>query len=193
MNVYLIRHGETVWSAERRYQGSSDVPLSREGAKKLRRAAFFPENVFISGLARTRKTAEILFPGASLTDVPDLREMDFGAFEGKNFAELEHDPAYREWVDSGCLAACPGGESKEAFCRRVCAAFERLMDDCDGRDPVIVAHGGTLMAVLERFGRPERPYFDWHVSPGHGYLLTADWRRERILRLAGELDFAGGD
>ena len=195
MTVTMIRHGETVWQADGRYQGVSDVPLSAEGAAKLRAAERLPARVFVTGLRRTSETAEILFPGVPQTAVPGLEEMDFGAFEGKSYRELDGDPAYQSWVDSGCETACPGGESKESFSRRVCAAFEELMDRNAGQDELaLVVHGGTIMAVLERFGRPERAYFDWHCGCGCGFRLDAgDWKTDRILRLEETVDCTGGN
>ena len=195
MTVTLIRHGETVWQPEGRYQGVSDVPLSPEGAAKLcPEAAFSPEVVYVTGLCRTAQTAAILFPRARQICVPGLEEMDFGAFEGKNYRELNGRADYRAWVDGGCLDACPGGESKDVFCLRVCAAFERLLEENAGAPELtIVAHGGTLMAVLERFGRPERAYFDWHCPCGCGFRLSAErWEKERTLRLLEPVSFTGG-
>ncbi len=174
MQVIMIRHGETIWSSERRYQGISDVPLSEEGRRKLKPADLKPRRVFVTPLVRTRETAEILFPEAEQIIVPGLSEMNFGIFEGKNYRELNGNPAYRAWVDSGCLAACPGGESKAEFSRRVCGAFEELMAGPPaGEDVVIVAHGGTLMAVCTLYVRPPRDYFDWQPRNGGGYRLRA--------------------
>ncbi len=170
MQIALIRHGETAYNQEFRYLGRTDLPLSPEGRAKLGQAPFAANRVYTSPLVRTKETAAILFPGAELVPVEGLEEMDFGAFEGKNYKEMEHDPAYRAWVDGGCLGPCPGGEDKASFCRRVCGAFEGLLGA--GGDPlVIVAHGGTLMAIMERYAQPPKGYFDWHCPPGCGFLL----------------------
>ena len=191
MQVILIRHGETIWSGERRYQGIPDVPLSKAGRERLKAAGFKPARVYVTNLVRTRETAEILFPDVPQVIVPGLSEMNFGIFEGKNFGELRENPDYQAWVESGCLAACPGGESKETFSERVIKAFEDLMET-GGDETVIVAHGGTLMAVLERFGRPRRGYFDWHAECGCGYLLDGgEWKRNNTLKLVKALDFRG--
>jgi alpha-ribazole phosphatase len=193
MQVIMIRHGETIWSSERRYQGISNVPLSEEGRRKLKPADFSPSRVFVTPLVRTRETAEILFPGAEQIIVPGLSEMNFGIFEGKNYRELNGNPAYQAWMDSGCLAACPGGESKADFSRRVCGAFEELMaGQIAGEDVVIVAHGGTLMAALEAFGRPAREYFDWHADCGCGFRMDAgEWACGRVLQYLDAIDFRG--
>ena len=193
MQVIMIRHGETIWSSERRYQGISDVPLSEAGRRKLKPADLKPRHVFVTPLVRTRETAEILFPEARQIIVSGLSEMNFGIFEGKNYRELNGNPAYQAWVDSGCLAACPGGESKAEFSQRVCGAFEELMaGQTAGEDVVIVAHGGTLMAVLEAFGRPAREYFDWHADCGCGFRMDAgEWACGRVLQYLDAIDFRG--
>ena len=102
MNVYLLRHGRTAWTEQHRYQGRRDIPLSPEGEAELRRADFAPAVVWVSPLSRARRTAELLFPGAEQRVEPDLVEMDFGAFEGRSYRDMEDDPAYRAWVDGGC-------------------------------------------------------------------------------------------
>ena len=100
---------------------------------------------------------------------------------------MEHDPAYRAWVDGGCMGRCPGGESRVEFSERVCAAFERLADAAvrAGENTlVIAAHGGTQMAVLERYAVPRRDYYAWCAPNGGGYILCADrWQSEKTLEL----------
>lgn len=197
MRVYLLRHGRTAYNAQQRYQGLADIPLSPEGEAELREAEEIPEVVYVSPLSRARRTAELVFPGAKQIPVEDFREMDFGAFEGRNYREMEHDPAYRSWVDGGCVGACPGGESREEFSCRVCSVFERLMEQAleDSRDwLVVVAHGGVLMAVLEAWAQPRRDYFQWSAPCGGGFALETGgvlWRQRRTLVLAGELRYTG--
>jgi len=191
MLIYLLRHGETVWNAERRYQGQTDLPLSQRGRDLLGRADFAPERVYISPLRRTAETASILFPEAGQIVVPDLRELDFGIFEGRTAGEMECDAAYRDWVKGGCSGRCPGGEDWAEFSARTCAAFEGLMEDAP--DPlVIVAHGGTQMAVLERYGRPARTRYQWLCKNGGGFLLeTGNWREGQALSLVREVYWSG--
>lgn len=194
MLIYLLRHGATAYNAEHRYQGSGDLPLSPAGRAALRRAELSPETVYTSPLSRAAETASILFPEALQIPVPDLREMDFGAFEGRSSLEMEHDGGYRAWVEGGCTGRCPGGESREAFSSRVCGAFSSLVDEAlssGASELVIVAHGGTQMAALERFALPRRPYFDWQAPCGGGFVLdAAPWPEGRLLRLTGEVRYA---
>ena len=197
MRVWLLRHGETDWNARRKYLGRTDLPLSGRGRLALIRADFAPDRVYVSPLGRTAETAELLFPGARQIVVPDLREMDFGVFEGKSWREMEDLPAYRAWVEGGCVDAPPGGESRRAFADRVCAAFASLVDGAaasGGSRLVIVAHGGTQMASLERFALPRRDYFDWNGPLGGGFVLdAARWREERVLTLLDTVQYTRGE
>ena len=86
--------------------------------------------------------------------MPDFREMCFGIFEGRNYIDMEHDPEYLAWVGSDCEGCCPGGERKGDFSNRTCEAFVPLVEEAlkNGEDIlVIMAHGGTQMAIMERF------------------------------------------
>ena len=198
MNIYLLRHGRTRWNAEHRYQGRSDIPLSAEGEAELCRAELTADEVWVSPQRRARRTAELLFPESRQNVVEAFAEMDFGDFEGRNYLEMEHDPAYRAWVDGGCNGRCPGGESRPEFSRRVCGAFETLVEQAaqqGRRELVIVAHGGVQMAVMERFALPERGYFDWNAPCGGGYVLDWEedlWQSERKLRLLREVRYTKG-
>lgn len=192
MTIWLVRHGRTRFNDERRYQGRLDVPLSPAGAAELLCADFSPDTVYVSPLRRAQQTADVVFPHARKIVVPDFAEMDFGAFEGRTADEMADDPAYRAWVDGGAVDPCPGGESFTTFFDRVNAAFGALLDDCKEETLVIVAHGGTLCALMARYALPERDYFDWMCPNGCGYRLDGDaalWREKRRLRLTEEVRF----
>ena len=174
-------------NAEKRYQGQRDIPLSPAGRAQLRQADLRPETVYITPLCRTRQTAEVLFPGARLVEVKDLQEMCFGSFEGKNYVEMEHDADYQAWVQANCESKCPDGERKDDFSNRICSAFSALVDKAlaDGEELlVILAHGGTQMAAMERYALPRRGYYAWCGPNAGGYVLdAADWAEKRQLRL----------
>lgn len=197
MRIYLLRHGETEYNARKKYLGNTDLPLSAKGRAELVRADFAPEAVYISPLRRTSETAAVLFPDARQIVVPDFREMDFGIFEGKSYLEMEHLPAYREWVNGNCLGLIPEGESMAVFSQRTCAAFETLVDqelEAGAELLAIVAHGGTQMAVMERFALPRKDYFSWRGPLGGGFVLdTARWREEHILTLLDTVRYTRGE
>ena len=194
MLIYLLRHGETEYNVDKRYQGTRDIPLSDRGRAQLRQAELQPERVFVSPLSRARESAQILFPRASQTVIPDFREMCFGVFEGRNYIQMERDPDYLAWVGEDCRGRCPGGESRDEFSLRTCAAFARLVEEESAKGAeqlVIMAHGGTQMAVMERFARPRRDYYTWCAGNGAGYVLDdRDWASQRQLLLVGEVRYA---
>lgn len=171
MTVYLIRHGKTQGNILRRYIGRTDEPLCPQGMAEAAGRNLHVKTVFVSPLLRTRQTADILFPNARQEIVPALGEMDFGIFENRSADDMAGDPAYRAWVDGGCLGKCPGGESMEEFSHRVCGGFARAMAH-QPEDAVFVVHGGTIMSILARFGRPQRPHFDYHVKNCQGFRCT---------------------
>ena len=187
MLIYLLRHGQTEYNAQKRYQGQRDIPLSPEGAAQLRRADFDPDVVYVSTLQRTSQTARILFPEAKLVPVDGLKEMCFGSFEGRNYIEMEHDPDYLAWVAANCESPCPDGETKASFSERICRAFSALVDKAlaDGKELlVILAHGGTQMAALERYALPHKDYYEWCGPNAGGFVLdAADWADKRVLHL----------
>ena len=164
-----------------------DIPLSAEGLSQLRRADIDPKVVYITPLQRTAQTARVLFPEAELVVVKDLQEMCFGSFEGKNYVEMEHDADYQAWVQANCESKCPDGERKDDFSNRICGAFSALVDKAlaDGEELlVILAHGGTQMAAMERYALPRRGYYAWGGPNAGGYVLdAADWAEKRQLRL----------
>ena len=159
MQIYLLRHGQTEYNAQHRYQGQQDIPLSAAGRAQLRPAGFMPDVAYVSPLIRARQTAEIFFPGCPQIIVQDLREMCFGSFEGRHYIHIEHDPDYLAWLEANKTAARPDGERIQDFCNRSCAAFAKLVEESLAQHKqqlVIVAHGGIQMAVMSRYGLPRR-------------------------------------
>lgn len=215
MRIILLRHGKTPGNEAHRYVGRTDEGLTEASRRQIlgSREAFWEKTLqlsdltlWVSPLRRARETAALLCPGLSQCLVPDFREMDFGRFEYRNYAELMADPdsagIYQRFIDSGGTCAFPEGERREAFSERVCRAYEALLpglfiDGAEAEDSapafeakaadgsqhcgtekmlLIVAHGGTLMALLESFGLPKRAYFDWQCNCLSGFSgeLTAD-------------------
>ena len=193
MKLYLLRHGITEYNAKHYYQGSRDIPLSEEGRAQLGRADFDVDVVYVTPLMRTGQTAEILFPTARQVVVEELREMNFGIFEGRSDAEMAGEPVYEAWIRSEWQMPCPEGESWADFADRSCTAIDRLIRQAhaDGAEKlVIVAHGGTQMAVLRRHARPERKLVEWLGKNGGGFVLdTGRWESEGILDYTGEIDW----
>ena len=176
MRICLIRHGSTAGNLEHRYVGSTDEELTMDAVLELKENKDRyprPDCVFVSPLRRCVQTAGLLFPEIDKAVLPDLRECDFGEFEYGNYQELAGNPRYQAWVDSGGTLPFPGGESREGFADRCCAAFLagcRKAADSGYDCAAFVVHGGTIMAILDRLSRPHKDYFDWQVKNGEGYV-----------------------
>lgn len=176
MKYILIRHGKTAGNLEGRYIGArTDEPLCPDGiAPLLERRYPAVQGLFASPLRRCVQTAEIIYPDMEIQLVPNLRECDFGAFEGRNYAELKDDPHYQRWLDSGGEVPFPQGESRSDFAKRCVAAFEAAVCDLPDGQYAFVVHGGTIMALMERFARPKGEYYDFQLKNGEGYVLHSD-------------------
>jgi alpha-ribazole phosphatase/probable phosphoglycerate mutase len=191
----LVRHGETEWSASGRYAGRSDVPLSERGREQARRlrARLAREPVAIcyaSDLRRAVETAELLLAGRpSDTEVvvcPELRELDFGAWEGRTYAEIAREP------DGGAVLrgeiAAPGGETLAQLGGRVARFLERLTRQAraGGTGSVlVVTHGGPLRVLLcLAIGLP--PAAHWRFQVDAASISEVAWddaTGARLVRL----------
>src|SRR5438105_5656365 len=140
--LVLVRHGETDWNAERRWQGHTDVPLNARGREQARslaeELADQPiEAIYASDLSRARETAEIVAARLRLPVVvdPDLREIDAGSLEGLTREEI----GGRAW----------DGEAHQAHGERVLRAVRRIAAAHPAGRVLVVAHGGCLRTVPE--------------------------------------------
>ncbi len=193
MDVYLIRHAQTAENGQKRFCGWTDVPVCPDGLTAAAAARALlpmqPKTVFITPLQRTRQTAEVLFPDAALVTVEGIKEMHFGDFEGRTHQELQSTAAYTTWMASNGYGACPNGEDVKQFTLRVAEAFSKLVDDAlNSNEPglTVVAHGGTIMALMQYFAVPKkRHYLEWDVCNCGGWHTVTDaqtWRDGHILR-----------
>ncbi len=157
LQVYLVRHGETVWNAARRIQGQSDSPLTEKGEQQAHQVgervkSLGITHVIASDLGRTRRTAEIIADacGCEVTLDARLRELDMGCLEQR---ELDHLTAEEEsWrkalVDGTEGGRIPGGESMQELATRMHAALNALRTLPEGSRPLVVSHGMALGALV---------------------------------------------
>ena len=181
ITLVLIRHGATKANMEHRYMGKTDEVLSKEGEMQLleyKQMGHFPniDFLFSSPMKRCVQTAEILFPELKPVEIEEWKEMDFGVFEGKNYLELQGDKRYQEWIDSNGTLPFPEGESREEFISRCDKGFRRMIEKLKPiteerhKTVGIVVHGGTIMALLSKYGKGD--YFDYQVPNGKGFICT---------------------
>jgi 2,3-bisphosphoglycerate-dependent phosphoglycerate mutase len=142
--LLLVRHGETDWNAERRWQGHADVPLNGRGREQAQALAEQiatdgrVDAIYASDLSRARVTAEIVADRLGLAVVadPDLREIDVGSREGR-MGEIDGP-----W----------DGEPHEAHASRILGAVRRIAERHPGERVLVVTHGGSLRRIHEHLG-----------------------------------------
>ena len=169
--ITLIRHGKTSGNFEKRYVGITDEQMTLDGEKDIHIRSY-PEAdiVFSSPLVRCLRTASIIYPTKQAIVIDDLRETDFGEFEGKNYQELSENPAYISWIESGGEDAFPGGESRSDAITRCMRGFEAVLDSSkDFENISVVCHGGTIMAILSQIFGGE--YYSYHIENCEGYTF----------------------
>lgn len=149
----FIRHGETDWNRQQRFQGQIDVPLNATGHAQAARLAArlagdVPDLLFSSDLQRARETAAPLSAAWALpvAAVPGLREQSFGVLEGLDVPTIKtaHPDLWAQWLLHHGDFALPGGESLRQFHSRVMAAVQELVASHGGRRLAVVTHGGVL-------------------------------------------------
>lgn len=188
MKLYFIRHGQTAGNRESRYVGRTDEPLLPESVEALKQQNMPPvEAVIASPMRRCLETAEALYPGLPLRVEENLREMDFGEFEYKNYKELNGNSSYQAYIDSGGNVDFPGGEPLADFKERCKTAFAETVNmlEAEGIQSVaFVVHGGTIMSILEAYGVPARGYFHWQIQ--NGQYLEGLWQSDNTILILQE-------
>jgi broad specificity phosphatase PhoE len=154
MRLLLARHGESLWNAERRFQGATDVALSPRGraqAEALGRGlrGYRVRAAYVSPFKRALETAELALAGTgvSVVVVDELRELSLGDWEGCTVDEVrarDGDP-YVAWLRTPHDCPPPGAEPLPVVDARVRAAVDRIAAaHPDGDDVLVVAHGGII-------------------------------------------------
>jgi alpha-ribazole phosphatase len=169
--ITFIRHGKTAGNLTNCYIGITDEPLIIEGEDEIRKR-IYPEAdvVFSSPLLRCIETAGLIYPNQKPVVIDELRETNFGRFEGKNYKDLSNDIDYQRWIDSGGDLPFPDGESKAEATKRTIEGFEKVLELSKSYYNVsVIAHGGTIMGILSHiFGGD---YYSYHVENCEGYTI----------------------
>ena len=167
IDLGLVRHGETDFNRELRFQGHLDAPLNALGMQQAQRlgahlAEHGPRPLLASDLLRTRQTAEPLAGQWQTVALPEAlwREQSFGVIEGLSLAEVQerHPDVVQGWHRHDPDFAPEAGESRRQFHARVMQAVQALLERCQTQGwtaPVVVSHGGVLdMIYRSATGQP---------------------------------------
>lgn len=170
MKIYLIRHGQTDWNLEGKIQGKTDISLNETGLKQARLLAGAMggrpvENIFTSPLKRALETARAVdgVLDAGIVLLPELREVDFGVWEGLTWTEIKrtYPEDFKLW-DLNPVEHAPTEGEKQADVKLRCeAAMRQILGQARG-DIAVVSHGAMLVFVVD-------------------YLLSRQRERKKII------------
>jgi broad specificity phosphatase PhoE len=172
--ISLVRHGETDWNLNRRYQGWEDIPLNDTGRAQAQLVAQAIaqeprwDAIYSSPLSRALSTAQAIAELSGMDEIvedPDLRERFYGEAEG-----LTADEREAKWPG---LLTWPGLEAQEVMTQRAMGALERVAERHVGGRVLVVAHGGLINAVLHQVSGGE---------VGTGITIILNTARTILLR-----------
>ncbi len=184
MEIYLVRHGETVWNTVKRLQGSTDIELDEAGreaagrtGEKLETVHF--DRIYSSPLIRAYETACLLRGHRNIPIIRDerLREISFGVNEGRRAEEILADPddAFRYFFTQPELYRAPAeGESLEAVCARTAEFMREVIEPqaVEMERVMIVAHGALNKAILCHVKQHDiSHYWDGNLQKNCGIVI----------------------
>ena len=188
LRLLLVRHGETQWNRESRFQGIRDIPLNENGQRQAQKAADFLKDIPIdfaisSPLLRPKETAEIILqyhPGVDLELVPDLMEICHGLWEGKLESEIEKDfpGLLQAWKDTPEKVQMPEGENLQQVWDRAIAAWDKIVEkyaNPQAPPTVIVTAHDAINKVILCYLMGLKPENIWNIKQGNGAVSVIDY------------------
>jgi len=186
--LLLVRHGETQWNREKRFQGQIDVPLNERGKMQSQQTADFLQSVPLqqavsSPMLRPKETAEIILqhhPNLPLQLDDNLREINHGLWEGKLESEIEagYPGLLQQWQETPEIVQMPEGENLQQVWERAIAAWSAIVQSATDQPEagiiLVVAHDAINKAILAGlFGM--NPEAFWIFKQGNGAVSVIDY------------------
>lgn len=178
--LILIRHGETDWNIEKRYCGFKDVPLNANGVKQAERLhdRFRNEKtdkIYSSDSSRAFDFAKIIFKGRTVEKMPELREINFGIFEGLTYEETmkKYPEIYSLWLKDPFRVTIPKGDNLTDFKKRADAVINRLLSlNGDGKTLAVITHYGFISVIMSSFSDSKD---FWDIKPELGGVTIIEF------------------
>ena len=199
VHLMLVRHGETEWNLQRRYQGQSDVPLSALGRRQAeliaeRLGGQKIDAMYASDLERARETARIIAEESALkvSSEPRLRELKFGVLEGLTFdeAQTQYPDMITAWLKDFNQPP-QGAETIDLVHARILSLLDDLKQKHDEQILLLVGHGGSLSEILRvvlHLSREKRWYLEMENASLSEVLIAEDYVSLKRLNDTGHLD-----
>lgn len=185
IELILIRHGETEYNREDRFLGYTDIGINetgREQAERLKEILAGEEidKVYCSDLKRCRETAEIIEFKRDIKFSENLREMNFGEWEGKKWKEVlaSHGDEFTRWKENWIDRPVPGGESFREMSKNVISEIERIKNDSGKK--AVVTHGGCIRTIIGHYLMDSLEK-SWHFQVDNGTICRICFNNNYII------------
>ena len=173
--IYFIRHGETEYNKDARFQGHLDIPLSEIGINQAKQALenskeYKFDKIYCSPLSRARQTAEIINSHHNVNIIEDdrLKEIYMGSLQGRFFKDLTEEEQKLAFTEPDHF----GGESHEMFCSRVVSFFKEIENTSE--NILIVSHGGIYRALYKYLNNLDNLEFNLRPLPNAEIVVLKD-------------------
>ncbi|MFH1202261.1 MAG: histidine phosphatase family protein [Candidatus Omnitrophota bacterium] len=181
--LILVRHGQTPYAREKRYCGLSDIGLDDKGikeAKALRKRLCRKniQEVYSSDLKRALDFAKIIFENSSIKSTAQLREMNFGIFEGLTYGEImeKYPEIYTKWLNDPLITRIPRAESWVEFRRRIKRTLIKMIKLNKNKTLAIVTHAGPIRIILSDILRTKDI---WQINPDTASLNIIEYKNKK--------------
>lgn len=174
ITLWMVRHGQTDWNVQKRYQGHSDIPLNETGQQQAEKIANRLKSerlhaIFSSDLQRAMQTAQAIANPHNLTieSEPDLREANFGVLEGLRYKDVieQYKTMAEAWFAD---PECPpdGGEKLSQVLQRVQKVRKHIEENYSRKRILLVGHDGALrLLISDLIGLPATQYWRFNLDP----------------------------
>lgn len=179
--LILIRHGQTDYNLKNRYCGFTDISINDIGkirARKIKKKlkGLKIDKIFCSDLKRSWQTAKIIFNHKKcfITKTPNLREIDFGIWDGLNFKQVikEQPLIYKKWLKNPFSVDIPDGEKMSSFVNRIKKELKSIVKDNTQKTVAMVGHAGPLRVILNAaLGIKRKDFWKAEIKPQTIYII----------------------
>jgi len=181
IEVILIRSGMTASNKAQRYLGKDDEPLCEEGIEQLKSNIYAGkygevQRIYTASSERCRQTAAIIYPNSPAIVAEGFVAFDYGAFAGKTYSELRHEPEFASWA-SGINENFLEAEDSNIIIYKNIMAFRAIMKECENLPKqriAIITHRSAIVSVIRRMCLPRSIYQNVGIAPGEGVCLLYD-------------------
>lgn len=184
--IYLIRHGETIWNCKSKTQGCTNIMLSRKGvlqgkaiADRLNSLKEEYVKIYSSNLDRCLLTAKLISDkiNKEITVIKDLREMNFGKWEGLTLEEIKkyYSKEYESWRKNPHMAYIPDGENLKSVQKRCLKVLNQICEEFNEGSVIVVSHSVAIKTIILGLLNIDLSYF-YKISQNNACINKIEFR-----------------